>query len=129
MNNIINKTEKEETKNIKGIYNIPPEKYEQNILEEIRDILKKGKSLIVIEELFFINGLIRTKLGAVILDDNQENYFFEYFYLLTNAWSYIPKKFEIDCARIIIILNGLFFSRSKIIFFPLKTEINKLLQG
>ena len=30
-----------------------------------------------------------TKLGAVILYDNQEDYFFEYFYLLTNTWSYM----------------------------------------
>ena len=43
-----------------------------------------------------------TKLGAIILDDNQEKYFFDYFYLLTNGWSYMPKKFEINCARIII---------------------------
>ena len=260
----MNIIESKETDNKAEIDNIPPEKYEQNVLEEIRDILKKGNSLIVIEELFFINGLIRkykpkkileigvctggisatilnaikdiegamlyscdletkdyinsnlevghiakdylpnlknkwklftgnttsafieeiggdidfvfidtahvmpgevltiieilpflkknaiislddlhfqqreknynqpyfypcnnllfsvlrgkkiifeleknqpfkiTKLGAVILDDNQENYFFEYFYLLTNTWSYMPKKFEIDCARIIL---------------------------
>jgi len=26
----------------------------------------------------------------VILDDNQENYFYKYFYLLTNNWSYMP---------------------------------------
>ena len=75
MDNIINKTEKEETKNITGIYNIPPEKYEQNILEEIRDILKKGKSLRII----FHKWIIRTKLGAVILDDNQENFFLNIF--------------------------------------------------
>ena len=43
-----------------------------------------------------------TKLGAVILDDHQENYYFEYFYLLTSIWSYMPKKFEIICARKII---------------------------
>ena len=264
LDNIINKTEIKESNNIIETDNIPPEKYEQNVLEEIRDILQKGHSYIVIEELFFINGLIRkykpkkileigvctggisatilnaikdidgamlyscdlekkdyvnnnldvghiakdylpnlahkwklftgnttsafieeiggdidfvfidtahimpgevltiieilpflkknaiiglddihfqhreknynqsqfypcnnllisvlrgkkiifemeknkpfkiSKLGAVILDDNQENYFFEYFYLLTNIWSYMPKKFEIDCARIII---------------------------
>ena len=39
------------------------------------------------------------KLGAVILDNDQENYFFEYFYLLSNNWSYMPKKFEIDLIR------------------------------
>ena len=39
------------------------------------------------------------KLGAVILDNDQENYFFEYFYLLSNNWSYMPNKFEIDLIR------------------------------
>ena len=39
------------------------------------------------------------KLGAVILDNDQENYFFEYFYLLSNNWSYMPKKFEIYLIR------------------------------
>ena len=39
------------------------------------------------------------KLGAVILDDNQEKYFYEYFYLLTNNWSYMPHNFEIDIIR------------------------------
>ena len=43
-----------------------------------------------------------SKLGAVILDDNQENYFFEYFYLLSNNWSYMPNKFEIDIIRKIV---------------------------
>ena len=40
-----------------------------------------------------------TKLGAVILDNDQENYFFEYFYLLSNNWSYMPNKFEIVLIR------------------------------
>ena len=39
------------------------------------------------------------KLGAIILDNNQENYFFDYFYLLSNNWSYMPNKFEIDVIR------------------------------
>ena len=39
------------------------------------------------------------KLGAVILDNDQENYFFEYFYLLSNNWSYMPNKFEIELIR------------------------------
>jgi len=39
------------------------------------------------------------KQGAVILDDNQEKYFFEYFFLLTSSWSYMPNKFEIDVIR------------------------------
>ena len=42
------------------------------------------------------------KLGAVILDDNQEKYFYEYFYLLTNNWSYMPKKFEIETIRVFV---------------------------
>ena len=42
------------------------------------------------------------KLGAVILEDNQEKYFYEYFYLLTNNWSYMPNKFEIDTIRKLI---------------------------
>ena len=42
------------------------------------------------------------KLGAVILDDNQEDYYFEYFYLLTNNWSYMPQHFEIVAIREII---------------------------
>ena len=43
-----------------------------------------------------------TKLGAVILDENQENYYFEYFYLLSNNWSYMPNQFEIDVIRNIV---------------------------
>lgn len=39
------------------------------------------------------------KQGAVILDKDQENYFYEYFYLLTNNWSYMPNQFEIDVIR------------------------------
>ena len=39
------------------------------------------------------------KLGAVILDNDQKNYYFEYFYLLSNNWSYMPNKFEIDLIR------------------------------
>ena len=42
------------------------------------------------------------KLEAVILDDNQENYFYEYFYLLTNNWSYMPREFEINAIRKIV---------------------------
>ena len=45
---------------------------------------------------------IFTKIGAVILDNKQEDYFFEYFYLLTNNWSYMPNKFEIDSIRNIV---------------------------
>ena len=43
-----------------------------------------------------------TKVGAVILDNNQEDYFFEYFYLLSNNWSYMPNKFEIEIIRKIV---------------------------
>ena len=43
-----------------------------------------------------------SKLGVVILDDEQEKYFYEYFYLLTNNWSYMPNKFEIDTIRKLI---------------------------
>ena len=64
----MNMKESKETDNIAEIDNIPPEKYEQNVLEEIRDILKKGNSLIVIEELFFINGLIRKYKPKKILE-------------------------------------------------------------
>ena len=42
------------------------------------------------------------KLGAVILDDNQERYYYEYFYLLTNNWSYMPQQFELNAIREII---------------------------
>ena len=50
------------------------------------------------------------KLGAVILDDNQENYYYEYFYLLTNNWSYMPREFEINVIREIVkkILSSVF---------------------
>ena len=43
-----------------------------------------------------------SKLGAIILDSNQQNNFFEYFYLLSNNWSYMPNKFEIDKIRELI---------------------------
>ena len=42
------------------------------------------------------------KLGAIILDDNQEKYYYDYFYLLSNNWSYMPKNFEIATIRNII---------------------------
>jgi len=29
-------------------------------------------------------------IGAVLLDNNQENYYFDYFFALTSRWSYIP---------------------------------------
>ena len=35
------------------------------------------------------------KVGAVILDDEQENYFFEYFYLLTNKIILIENRFKL----------------------------------
>ena len=43
-----------------------------------------------------------SKIGAVILDDNQEDYFFEYFFLLSNNWSYMPNQFELDIIRKIV---------------------------
>ena len=36
------------------------------------------------------------------MDDNQENYFFEYFFLLSNNWSYMPNQFELDFIRNIV---------------------------
>ena len=39
------------------------------------------------------------KLGAIILDDNQEKYYYDYFYLLSNNWSYMPREFEIATIR------------------------------
>ncbi len=43
-----------------------------------------------------------TKLGAIILDDNQERYYFDYFFLLSNNWSYMPHSFEILTIRKIV---------------------------
>ena len=43
-----------------------------------------------------------TKLGAIILDDNQEKYYYDYFLLLSNNWSYMPKEFEIITIRNIV---------------------------
>lgn len=43
-----------------------------------------------------------TKQGAIILDDNQEKYYFDYFYLLSNNWSYMPNRFELNAIRRII---------------------------
>ena len=60
----------------------------------------RGKKIIFNQN--FNNSFNFRKLGAIILEDNQENYFFEYFYLLTNNWSYMPKKFEIDTIRKIV---------------------------
>ena len=42
------------------------------------------------------------KIGAVILEPNQQNYVFEYFFLLTNLWSYMPNRFEIETIRELI---------------------------
>lgn len=42
------------------------------------------------------------KLGAVLLEPNQQNYAFDYFYLLTNLWSYMPNRFEIETIRELI---------------------------
>ena len=40
------------------IDNIPPEKYERNVLDEVKNKID-GKSIIPINQLYFINGLIR----------------------------------------------------------------------
>ena len=40
-----------------------------------------------------------SKQGAVILQKNQERYYFEYFFLLTNNWSYMPNTFELITIR------------------------------
>lgn len=42
------------------------------------------------------------KQGAVILDKNQKRYYFDYFFLLTNNWSYMPNQFEIKVIRELI---------------------------
>lgn len=42
------------------------------------------------------------KLGAVILENNQRKYYFDYFYLLLHNWSYMPKKFELDTIRVLV---------------------------
>lgn len=60
----------------------------------------KGKKIIFNQKK---NGIFNfSKLGAIILDNNQENYFFEYFFLLSNNWSYMPNKFEILTIRNIV---------------------------
>ena len=59
----------------------------------------RGKKIIPIHNKNTFNF---KKIGAVILDDNQERYYFEYFYLLTNIWSYMPNKFEIILIRNLI---------------------------
>ena len=60
----------------------------------------RGKKIIYNQN--FNDSFHFRKLGAVILDGNQEYFFYEYFYLLTNNWSYMPKKFEIDSIRKIV---------------------------
>lgn len=40
------------------IDNIPPEKFERNVLDEVKNKID-GKSIIPINQLYFINGLIR----------------------------------------------------------------------
>ena len=40
-----------------------------------------------------------SKQGAVILQKKQERYYFEYFFLLTNNWSYMPNQFELKIIR------------------------------
>lgn len=37
--------------------------------------------------------------GAVILEREQKKYYFDYFFLLLNNWSYMPNKFELDTIR------------------------------
>jgi hypothetical protein len=39
------------------------------------------------------------KQGAVILESNQKQYYFDYFYILLNNWSYMPNKFELNTIR------------------------------
>ena len=43
-----------------------------------------------------------SKQGAIILDDNQKQNYFDYFYLLSNNWSYMPNQFELNSIRKII---------------------------
>ena len=76
-----------------SLYNVPDFYPCNNLLFSVL----RGKKIIFNQKK---NNLFNyRKLGAVILDNNQENYFFEYFYLLTNNWSYMPNKFEIDTIR------------------------------
>ena len=41
----------------------------------------------------------KLKQGAVILESDQERYYFDYFFLLLHNWSYMPNKFELYTIR------------------------------
>ena len=51
----------------------------------------KGKKILFKEK--------NLKQGAVILDSDQKKYYFDYFFLLLNNWSYMPNKFELKTIR------------------------------
>lgn len=65
--NINNKDEQLINKK-KEIYDIPPEQFERHVFLEIKDVLKKNQNIFGVEELFFINGLIRKYKPKKILE-------------------------------------------------------------
>ena len=45
------------------------------------------------------NNILTQDIGAIILDDNQERYYQDYFRLLGGQWQYFPKEIYIDSVR------------------------------
>ena len=45
------------------------------------------------------NNILTHDIGAIILDDNQEKYYHDYFRLLGGQWQYFPKEIYIDSVR------------------------------
>jgi predicted O-methyltransferase YrrM len=64
---------------------------------------------------------ILSKQGAVILDNNQKKYYFEYFYLLLHNWSYMPNKFELITIRNFV---EKYYSQDLLHIFDVAVKVN-----
>ena len=74
----------------------------------------KGKKIL-------LNEKILGKQGAVILESNQKKYYFDYFYLLLQNWSYMPNIFELNTIRKLV---EKYYSPYLLHIFDLAIKIN-----
>jgi len=61
-------------------------------------------------------------IGAVLLDNNQEKYYFDYFFALTSTWSYIP---DIDEWNFIRNFLSKYYSKELIEIYDSSYKMNK----
>ena len=61
-------------------------------------------------------------IGAVILDDNQKKYYFDYFFALTSTWYYIPDIQEWNYIRNFV---SKYYSKELIEIYDISYKLNK----